>query len=349
MPESLSRQRRKPGGAGMRGKHRVIIYTKRLRFDFELRRNITIIRGDSATGKTTLVDMVREYTDNPSGSPVTLVCDKPCYVLSGALWKEQLFGMKEGIVFIDEGNEFVWSDDFARLIRQTDNYYVIVSREGLPSLPYSVEEIYGIRLSGRYGTLKQSYHEFYRIYGMDEKKMEVRPEKIVTEDSHSGYQFFKAVCDDYRLRCDSVNGKSNIFHYLNTHKDSKMLVIADGAAFGSEIDRVLHLIEDRENVALYLPESFEWLLLKSGILKKGEIARILAEPSDYIESREYFSWERFFTALLVEKSQDTYLKYSKGELNPAYLRETVKSQILSQMDRIIFEGAVPNDEKNKKC
>lgn len=128
-----------------------------------------------------------------------------------------------------------------------------------------------------------------------------------------------------------------------------MLVIADGAAFGSEIDRVLHLIEDRENVALYLPESFEWLLLKSGILKKGEIARILAEPSDYIESREYFSWERFFTALLVEKSQDTYLKYSKGELNPAYLRETVKSQILSQMDRIIFEGAVPNDEKNKKC
>ena len=115
----------------MRGKHRVIIYTKRLRFDFELRRNITIIRGDSATGKTTLVDMVREYTDNPSGSPGNLSnATRPCYVLSGALWKEQLFGMKEGIVFIDEGNEFVWSDDFARLIRQTDNYYVIVSREG---------------------------------------------------------------------------------------------------------------------------------------------------------------------------------------------------------------------------
>ena len=46
-----------------------------------------------------------------------------------------------------------------------DNYYVIVTRESLPTLPYSVEEIYGIRTSGRYGTLKQSYHEFYRIYG----------------------------------------------------------------------------------------------------------------------------------------------------------------------------------------
>lgn len=41
----------------MRGKHRVIVSTKRLKYDFELRRNLTIIRGDSATGKTTLADM----------------------------------------------------------------------------------------------------------------------------------------------------------------------------------------------------------------------------------------------------------------------------------------------------
>ena len=40
----------------MKGKHRVVVSTKRLRYDFELRRNLTIIRGDSATGKTTLVD-----------------------------------------------------------------------------------------------------------------------------------------------------------------------------------------------------------------------------------------------------------------------------------------------------
>ena len=54
--------------------------------------------------------------------------------------------------------------DFARAIQQTDNYYVIVTREGLPALPYSVEEVYGIRTSGKYGSLKQSYHSFYRIY-----------------------------------------------------------------------------------------------------------------------------------------------------------------------------------------
>ena len=42
----------------MKGKHRVIVSTKRLRYDFVLKRNLTIVRGDSATGKTPLVDMI---------------------------------------------------------------------------------------------------------------------------------------------------------------------------------------------------------------------------------------------------------------------------------------------------
>lgn len=33
----------------MRGTHRIIVQNKRIRYDFEIRRNITIIRGDSAT------------------------------------------------------------------------------------------------------------------------------------------------------------------------------------------------------------------------------------------------------------------------------------------------------------
>ena len=115
-----------------------------------------------------------------------MIFDKACYALSGALWKEQLVGIRDSIVFIDEGNEFIQSDDFSRVIQQTDNYYVIVSREGLPSLPYSVEEIYGIRLSGRYGTLKQCYHEFYRIYSSEEINGTIRPEMVRTEDSNAG-------------------------------------------------------------------------------------------------------------------------------------------------------------------
>lgn len=168
----------------MKGIHEVVVGTKYLKYESELRRNLTIIRGDSATGKTTLVDMIRTHMNDGENGPVTLNCDKDCYVVEGNLWKGQLDNIQDGIVFIDEGNEFVKTKDFARAIQQTDNYYVIVTREGLPALPYSVEEVYGIRTSGKYGSLKQSYHSFYRICP-DSTTENIKPEKILTEDSTS--------------------------------------------------------------------------------------------------------------------------------------------------------------------
>lgn len=317
----------------MKGIHKVVVGTKYLKYEFELRRNLTIIRGDSATGKTTLVDMIRTHMNDGESGPVTLNCDKGCYVVEGNLWKGQLDNIQDSIVFIDEGNEFVKTKDFARAIQQTDNYYVIVTREGLPALPYSVEEVYGIRTSGKYGTLKQSYHSFYRIYP-DSTTEKIKPEKILTEDSNSGYQFFDAVCAEHQMQCDTANGKSNVFSYLKAHRNEKILVIADGAAFGPEMDRVLQLVQTRENLALYLPESFEWLVLSSGILKDTEIAQILQTPSGYIDSKEYFSWERYFTALLIEKAAGTYLNYTKKTLNEAYLRDGVKNAILGQMQKV---------------
>ena len=323
----------------MKGSYEITVSNAKIHYNFTVRRNITIIKGDSATGKTTLVDMIREYYEAGENSGIVLTCERNCRVLEGRDWRILLDTIEKTIIFIDEDNSFLPTDEFAKAVQKSDNYYVIVTREGLPNLPYSVEEIYGIRLLGKYGTLKQSYHEFYRIYGTDLLKNEVKPEMVITEDSNSGYQFFKTVCDGYGLKCDSANGKSNVFHCLNVSNDRSVLVIADGAAFGSEIDKVVQLLKERTNGVLYLPESFEWLLLSAGILRDREVADILSDPSEYVESKDYFSWERFFTALLIEKTQDTYLRYSKKELNQAYTKEPVKAQVLAKMNKIVLETA----------
>lgn len=147
----------------MKGSFRVIVQNSVVRYDFTIRRNIIIIKGDSATGKTTLVEMVGEFYENGEASGVELNCEKVCAVLSGRDWKSALDTMHERIVFIDEGNRFVLSPEFAKAAQESDNYYVIVTREGLPNLPYSVEEIYGIRESGKYASLKQTYNELYHI------------------------------------------------------------------------------------------------------------------------------------------------------------------------------------------
>lgn len=236
----------------MIGKHRVIVQNKRIRYEFEIRRNITVVRGDSATGKTALVDMVREYYENGISSAVELRCDKECTVLEGRTWSAQL-----------------------------------------------------------------------------------HPTHVIIEDSNSGYQFFKGVCDQEEdTICISAQGKTNIFSVVIRHTDENVLVIADGAAFGSEMEKLMRLVKDYPNAKLYLPESFEWLILCSGIIENSSVAKMLEYPGDQIESRDYFSWERYFTAQLIQLTQNSFLKYSKRRLNPVYLQEKIMKKILAVMKGI---------------
>lgn len=142
-----------------------------------------------------------------------------------------------------------------------------------------------------------------------------------------------------------MDGKSNVFHYLNMHRNEKILVIADGATFGSEISKVLQLIYGRKNVAIYLPESFEWMILSSGILKSNAVDKMLDEPSEYIESKKYFSWERFFTATLIEETKDNYMTYAKRKLNLVYLETPIKDAILKQMNKISLNNVTRKMDK----
>lgn len=315
----------------MKGSVHIIVQNERIKYEFVLRRNLTIIRGDSATGKTTLVDMIREYKSLGEESGIELSCEKDCIVVEGNGWEKQLSDAGQSVVFVDEGNRFVSSVEFARFIQGTDNYYVLVTREGLSTLPYSVEEIYGIRSSGKYGGLKPIYHEMYQLYTDKVDTWELMPEKVITEDSNAGYQFFADMCNEIGIECVSAAGKSNVCSELLKCKDEDIVVIADGAAFGSEIEKVLKVIGQRKQVALYLPESFEWLILVSDVLNDKEIRTMSEKWENHIESSQYFSWERFFTELLIEKSRDGYLKYNKKNLNKAYLMAAVKRKILKQV------------------
>ena len=51
-----------------------------------------------------------------------------------------------------------------------------------------------------------------------------------------------------------------------------------------------------------------------------------------IESGKQFSWKRYFTALLVEETNETYLKYTKKKSNPVYLREGTTDKICKQIE-----------------
>lgn len=131
----------------MKGKHKVVVQNNRLHYEFEIKRNITIIQGNSATGKTTLINMLRQAENLGNSSGIDVVCDVPCRILEGRNWKLILENSAGNIFFIDEENAFIKTEEFASAVRGSDNYYVLITRENLYNLPYSVEEIYGLHAS----------------------------------------------------------------------------------------------------------------------------------------------------------------------------------------------------------
>lgn len=194
----------------MKGKYKVIVKNNRLHYEFEIKRNITIIKGDSATGKTTLINMVRQFADLGNSSGIDIVCDAPCRVLEGSMWKILLQNMVGNIIFIDEENHFIRTKEFAEAVKESDNYFVIITRENLYNLPYSVEEIYGIHSSGKYQNTKRVYQEIYKIYPASNTFVD-KPEKIIVEDTNSGYEFFKSVANEHGITCESAGGKTKLF------------------------------------------------------------------------------------------------------------------------------------------
>ncbi|HBA50461.1 MAG TPA: hypothetical protein DCZ91_22220 [Lachnospiraceae bacterium] len=97
----------------MKGHYKIVIANAKVRYDFTIRRNITIIKGNSATGKTTLIEMIREYYEAGPDSGITLKADRPCRILAGRDWKILLSTIHQAIVFIDEGNAFLPTNEFA--------------------------------------------------------------------------------------------------------------------------------------------------------------------------------------------------------------------------------------------
>jgi hypothetical protein len=243
--------------------------------------------------------------------------------------------INEHIIFLDEENQFIKSQEFASAVKGSDNYFVIITREDLPNLPYSVEEIYGIHTSGKYHDLKRTYNEMYQIYSFETFTGKVKPDTVIVEDSNSGYEFFYEVCTEHNMGCISANGKSNLKQMVS-QGSGQVLIVADGAAIGSEMNELYQLMKVEHSVKCYLPESFEWLILESGLIVGKTIQDILQQPEDFIESKNFFSWERFFTAILVENTKDTYLKYAKNHLNNAYLQEKSKSAILNVIEGVLW-------------
>ncbi len=319
----------------MRGSYWFKAKSKKVLFEFSIRRNITVIKGDSATGKTTLLHILYEYLRVGKQSGYSVSTNAAYYVYLrdevGRDWKDALALLKNTVIFIEENNDFVFTREFAAFVKESGNYFVLVTRAPLKMLPYSIHEIYEIITDGKRTDIRESYHEFKEIYSNYPIPENNRLQNIVTEDSNSGYQFWEHAFKGRNII--SSNGNGNLIKRVKELETGDTLVIADGAAFGPLIENCMSSFQTQSTrrISMWLPESFEYLILKSGIIKSEKLTRILEQIPEYVECEKYESWESFFTELLVTITADGAEKYSKHMLNTYYLQEWAVEKIKEQM------------------
>lgn len=118
----------------MIGNYTIQLSTKRVSFKLDVKRKYTIIRGDSATGKSTIAEYVLRHNIQGTDSGVYLKCDIP---VKRFVDIESLASWDNCIVVIDEGDLSSIHRDVADVLRRSTCYFVLMTRQDFYCLPHT--------------------------------------------------------------------------------------------------------------------------------------------------------------------------------------------------------------------
>lgn len=168
----------------------LFIKSRYINYEIEFNRKVTIIQGDSGTGKTKIIETIKELEFNGTASMFTSNGVKVYILERASMWDTSIKNSENTLFIIDEECSWVLSRYFAELVHNSDNYFIIISRDPIKSLNYSYEEIYEMKNSGKFNRTVRRYDSYINT------NLDKRCEVVLVEDSNSGLEFYKEHVSD---------------------------------------------------------------------------------------------------------------------------------------------------------
>lgn len=295
-----------------------------INYDLHFDNRINIIRGDSATGKSTLVRLI----DDRRKSKIDVQSNYNIVHLTLEIINLDIKLNKNTVYIMDE-NDGIEDTLVTHIINKSKNKFILITRDSnLENISYGIENIYEIHKSGNININKHKYKNI-RNNNLNINSIN----KILTEDSGSGLQFYK---NYNNFNVQTSNGNSNI----NKMIDNNQIVIVDSIAFGPYI-KILYKKIINNNILLVAPKSFEWLILTSNIFRLNNDKLYL----DYLDCKYNITEEKFYENILKKESNKINIKYSKSKLNEKFLDENQFNKINNRIDEL-FDINIKNLNEN---
>lgn len=307
---------------------RISVESNIMNLNLVLDRRITIIRGDSGTGKTTLIELLQE------GSPDIKVSSTfPIRIVDDTTWDAVMNGSTDSILFFDDLN-CVNSVKFAHRYSQNavknNLYFVIIARESLLELKdsaepaqidlnidmakgisYSVNSIFSLEHEGTNYWLEPYYKLPVELSSFD---------TVLIEDSTLGFEFFTKLFSETNIKViHATNGKSS-FCSDASKLSGRALLLFDSAAFGCHIEQLYNeVLEKGNSFVLNGYECFEEFLLQTSFFNcDAALQNIFSDLPAH--ANQFISWEKFFETLINVVSKKVFYRYThSGRLKKCYI------------------------------
>ena len=284
-----------------------------------IREKVTVIRGQSGTGKTRLIDIIRStvrnsptfFSEVSNGFRLVTPTESDLLCVSVESWRN-------AVVLIDERIVDSLGDYFCSLVKESENYWVIISRNDdlLRTIPFSMFEAYEFVKINNVIVNQQIFSCDSRVFG---GKFAVNTVTgFITEDSVSGWHFFNKALPKAVVK-DSASSNTKVVSTIVKHLGSSacILVLFDACAFGPFLGELMSLLDMPEykqsDICFYAMESFEWFLLHSLQLKHmPKVQDVLSNPYKYAYHPKYITYEGFYEKVLSDTCAAMAKPYDKS-------------------------------------